>query len=118
MKRLKDLPMIKVAAIEGYAIGGGAEIAMVCDKILMNQSSKIGFVHIKTGIVDGWSGGSRLVNIVGPISALNLMLSGKLVDAKECLEYNIVNEVFNLNGKDFVGECIHYILRLYFNTLV
>lgn len=91
LMRLQRLPMVSVALIEGYALGGGAELALGADLRLMSQSARIGFVHLKVAICIGWGGGSRLVQLVGPSRALELLTSGRLVGPEEAIRMGLVN---------------------------
>ncbi|XP_033126124.1 ethylmalonyl-CoA decarboxylase-like [Anneissia japonica] len=81
LSRLQRLPLISVAAIDGRAMGGGAEITTACDFRIMTEDSMIQFVHRKLGLSPGWGGGARLVNIVGHREALKLLCSSNPMDA-------------------------------------
>lgn len=102
LARLQTLPMITMALIQGKAIGGGAEIAVTTDLRCITKSAKIGYVHCRVGIVAAWGGGSRLVQLVGPSRALELMSSGRLVGAGEALELGLVNNI--LDDSDLSDE--------------
>lgn len=95
LARLQALPMITMALIEGKAIGGGAEIASTTDLRVMTSSAKFGYVHVRVGICSAWGGGSRLVQLVGPSRAIELMTSGRLVGANEALSMGLANYVIN-----------------------
>lgn len=75
--RLQSLNLITLSVVQGKAIGGGAELLTICDFRLATRSANIGFVHKKLGITTGWSGGVRLVNLVGKNKALDLLLFGR-----------------------------------------
>lgn len=98
LKRLERLPLITVAVIGGKAIGGGAEICTATDFRLMTPSAEIGFVHIRMGITAGWGGGSRLVQLIGPTKALDMMATGKRLSAEQALEIGLISDV--LTGCD------------------
>jgi len=98
MARLQALPMISLALIQGKAIGGGAEIAVSTDLRAMTSSSYIGYVHCRVGIVAAWGGGSRLVQLIGPSKAVQLMASGRLVAPSEALNLGLVNEIIEETG--------------------
>ncbi|KAF4525521.1 hypothetical protein B566_EDAN014907 [Ephemera danica] len=92
--RLRTLPMMSVALIEGVALGGGAEISVAaCDWRIMTPDSKIGYVHGKMGLVPGWGGGVALKRLVGASVALDLIMSARLVSAKEALKIGLANEI-------------------------
>ena len=91
--RLHNIPMISVAAINGHALGGGAELTTACDFRIMTENSKIGFVQIKLKIAPGWGGCTRLVNLLGRAKALQLLTSGKVMDSQYAESIDYVSEV-------------------------
>jgi ethylmalonyl-CoA/methylmalonyl-CoA decarboxylase len=93
LTRLQALPLVTVALIEGKAIGGGAELITACDFRLAVASARIGFVHRKMGITTGWSGGTRLVGLIGRYKALDLLLNGRQLDAIEAKSFGLVDEI-------------------------
>ena len=112
LSRLQALPMITMALIQGKALGGGAEIAVTTDLRLITKSSKFGYVHCRVGIVAAWGGGSRLVQLVGPSRAVELMSSGRLVGADEALNLGLVNSVVDdegLTGQQVFDEAKRYL---------
>lgn len=98
LARLQALPMITMALIQGKAIGGGAEIAVTTDLRAITTSAMMGYVHCRVGIVAAWGGGSRLVQLVGPSRAVELMSSGRLVKADEALSLGLVNTIIEDSG--------------------
>lgn len=98
LARLQALPMITMALIQGKALGGGAEIAVTTDLRVITKSGKFGYVHCRVGIVAAWGGGSRLVQLVGPSRAVELMSSGRLVGAEEALSFGLVNNIVDDTG--------------------
>ena len=98
--RLQSLPIVTVAVIEGKAIGGGAEFCTACDYRLISESAEIGFVQIKMGITTGFGGGTRLVHLLGPGQALNLLVSGRRLSAQECLSLNLVSDVIKSSSHE------------------
>lgn len=110
--RFQSLPMITMAFIQGKAIGGGAEVAVTTDLRVMTKSAKFGYVHCRVGIVAAWGGGSRLVQLVGPSRAIELMSSGRLVDAEEALRYGLANEIIddtNLSDEEVMAAAKKYL---------
>jgi enoyl-CoA hydratase len=82
-----------VAAINGYALGGGAELALACDVRLMAQGGEIGFPEIRLGFFPGAGGTQRLARVVGPARALRLMMEGRRLTADEAHALGLVDEV-------------------------
>jgi len=112
MARFQTLPMITMALIQGRAIGGGAEIAVSSDLRLITRSAKIGYVHCRVGIVAAWGGGSRLVQLVGPSRAIELMSSGRLVGAEEALNLGLVNNILEdagLSNEQVMAQAKQYL---------
>ncbi|MCA9101784.1 MAG: enoyl-CoA hydratase/isomerase family protein [Planctomycetales bacterium] len=83
-QRLSQTPFVTVAAIDGICVGGGAELAMWCDRRLMtdNSKSQIGFPEVKIGIYPGWGGTARMPRIIGLSNAAELICGGENVDGK------------------------------------
>jgi enoyl-CoA hydratase len=82
-----------IAAINGYAVGGGLEIALACDLRIASEDAKLGLTEVRHGILPGAGGTQRLTRIVGIAKALEICLSGRLVDGKEAYRIGLVNEV-------------------------
>jgi enoyl-CoA hydratase len=82
-----------IAAVNGYALGGGCEVMMACDLILAASSAKIGQPEINLGIHPGFGGTQRLPRLVGAIKAKELLLTGDTIDAQEALRIGLINRV-------------------------
>ena len=93
LNRLKELPIFVIGAVEGGAIGGGAEILTVCDFIIAADTAKIGFVHASLGVSPGWGGGRRLVEMVGKRKALQLLTTAKVYSALQASNFGLIDEV-------------------------
>jgi len=90
---LETLPMPVIAAINGSALGGGAEIALACDLRFMDEKAKIGFPEVRLGVFPGSGGTFRLPRIVGQARAYELMYSGDLITAQRAYEIGLVNRL-------------------------
>ncbi len=82
-----------VAAINGFALGGGLELAMACDLRVASSSAKVGQPEIRLGIIPGWGGTQRLPRLVGRGRALEILLTGEPIDAERARELGLVNLV-------------------------
>ena len=90
---LAQLPKPTVAAITGYALGGGLELALACDFRVCAQDAKLGQPEILLGIIPGGGGTQRLPRLIGPSRAKDLVFSGRFVDATEALAIGLVDQV-------------------------
>ena len=93
MRALEDAEKVVIAMINGYAIGGGCEIAIACDLRIAAGSAKIGIPSAKIGICLGFEGIKRLVDLVGPSKAKDILFTGRLLPAKEALSIGLVDYV-------------------------
>ena len=91
--RLARIPKPTVAAITGYALGGGCEVALACDFRVAAKNAKLGQPEILLGIIPGAGGTQRLARLVGPAKAKDIVFSGRFVSADEALAIGLVDEV-------------------------
>ncbi|RJS79223.1 crotonase [Candidatus Bathyarchaeota archaeon] len=82
-----------IAAINGYALGGGLEVAMACDLRLASEKAKMGQTEINIGLIPGWGGTQRLTRLIGKTKAKELIFTGKIIDAKTAEQIGLVNMV-------------------------
>lgn len=90
---LADLPRATIAAVAGYALGGGCELALACDFRIAADTARLGQPEILLGIIPGGGGTQRLARLVGPARAKDLILTGRQVKADEALAIGLVDEV-------------------------
>lgn len=91
--RVQCANVISVAFVEGYALGGGAELSTACDYRMLTTASHIGFVHAKLGASPGWGGGRRLFDIVGRSNALYMLGTGQIMTAQQALNIGLATHV-------------------------
>jgi enoyl-CoA hydratase len=105
LDRIESLGKPVIAAINGFALGGGCELALACHLRVASQSAKLGLPEVSLGIIPGFGGTQRLPRLTGKGKALELILSGEMVGAEEALRIGLVNaiapdgEVMALAGK-------------------
>lgn len=92
-RKLEQLPIPTVAAVNGFALGGGCELAMACDIRIASVNAKFGQPEVGLGIIPGFSGTYRLWKLVGQAYAKELIFTGKMIDAQEALRIGLVNAV-------------------------
>src|ERR687896_172768 len=93
---LETMPKPTIAAINGFALGGGCELALACDLRYASSAAKLGQPEINLGIIPGWGGTQRLARVCGIGVAKELILTGRTVDADEALRRGLVQAVFDL----------------------
>lgn len=103
---LERLPVPVIAAINGYALGGGSEIALACDLRVIDERVQLGFVHLRRGLITGWGGGQRLMRLVGYARALEILLRAQSLKAAEILAFDLASAVVA------PGQALPYALEL------
>jgi enoyl-CoA hydratase len=93
LRLIETMPKPVVAAVNGFALGGGLEFALACHIRIASENAKLGLPEVKLGIIPGYGGTFRLPRVVGRGRALELMLTGEMVDAQEAFRIGLVNRV-------------------------
>jgi enoyl-CoA hydratase len=91
--QLSELMIPTIAAIEGPAIGGGAEIALACDLRIASTNAKIGFPQIKLALTPAWGGAGRLIQLVGYPTTFSLLTSGDILDSQQALDLGLIQRI-------------------------
>ena len=91
---MENLDKPVIAAVNGFALGGGLEIALACDFIYASEKAKLGVPEVTLGIFPGFGGTQRLPRLIGKGKAKELIFTGRMIDASEAYELGIVNKVF------------------------
>src|SRR4051812_15392992 len=90
---IENLGKPVICAVNGFALGGGCEIAMACSFRIASENAKFGQPEVKLGIIPGYGGTQRLVQLIGIGRALELLMTGNMIDAQTALQYGLVNHV-------------------------
>ncbi len=90
---IEDIPAATIAAVNGYALGGGLELAVACDMIYASENARLGLPEVSLGVTPGFGGTQRLVRLVGKLRAKEMIFTGDWVDAKRAYEMGLVNAV-------------------------
>ncbi len=93
INRIENFPKPVIAAINGYALGGGCELAMGCDMRIASESARFGQPEVKLGIIPGFAGTQRLARLVGKGKAKELVFTGEMIDAAEACRIGLINRV-------------------------
>ncbi len=104
MTRIENFRLPSVAVVNGYALGGGCELALACTFRLATPRAKFGLPEIKLGLVPGYGGTQRLPRLVGMSAALEIMMSGRMVPAEEALRLGLANRIVDGDAIDAAVE--------------
>ncbi|MDE1875693.1 MAG: enoyl-CoA hydratase/isomerase family protein [Thaumarchaeota archaeon] len=94
LNRIEKLEKPVIAAVNGYALGGGCELALSCDIRFASPNAQLGQPEVTLGICPGWGGTQRLLRIIGPARAKDLIFSGRKITADEAFSMGLINKIF------------------------
>jgi enoyl-CoA hydratase/carnithine racemase len=97
-RKLAELPVPTIAALDGDALGGGLELALCCDLRVAGEPARLGMPEVRLGVMPGSGGTQRLPAVVGPARAKELILVGELIDAQRAEQIGLVNQVVPAGG--------------------
>jgi len=100
LNKLEKMEKPVIAAINGFALGGGCELSLVCDIRFASENAKIGQPEVTIGIPPGWGGTQRLLRIVGPAKAKEMIFTGKMISSMEAADIGLVNQVISLSDSE------------------
>ncbi len=110
------MPKPVIAAVNGFALGGGMELALACDFIYASENAKMGLPEVTLGIMPGFGGSQKFARLLGRSRANELIFTGKMLTATEAKEWGIVNAVFP--AAELVGKALETAARIVGNGLL
>lgn len=110
-QKIEDLTIPVIAAVNGYALGGGCELAMACHIRIASQNAVMGLPEVSLGVIPGYGGTQRLSALIGKAKALELILTGRFVKAKEAERLGLVNKIAEESALDETQFMILTILK-------
>jgi enoyl-CoA hydratase len=132
-KKIEDSPKPIVAAVNGFALGGGCELAMACHFRIASENAKFGQPEVNLGLIPGYGGTQRLTQLIGKGRAIELLITGNMLNAATALQYGLVNyvvppeelltktlsilELVNTKAPLAVGRCIKAANAVFDNTI-
>lgn len=110
MRTIENLPQPVIAAINGFALGGGCELSLACDIRLASDNAKFGQPEVNLGVIPGFGGTQRLTRLIGKGLASELIFSGNMIDAEEACRIGLINRIFPQDK--LMAECRALALKI------
>ena len=110
-QKLEDLTIPAIAAVNGYALGGGCEFAMACHVRIASSNALMGLPEVSLGLIPGYGGTQRLPKLVGEARALELTLTGRFAKADEALKIGLINQIAEESALDAAKEMMKSMLK-------
>ena len=98
MDAIAAIPVPVIGALNGFALGGGLELALACDILYASEKAKLGLPEVSLGVIPGWGGTQRLARLIGLHAARELIFTGEMIRADAAKEIGLVRDVFPLDG--------------------
>lgn len=111
MNRIYQFPKPVIAAINGYALGGGLELALACHIRIASDNARVGLPEVSLGLIPGYGGTQRLTDLVGRGKALEMIMSGEMIDAKDAHNWGLVNHVVSLD--ELISKSTELLKKMY-----
>jgi len=116
LNRIANLNKPVIAAVNGYALGGGCELALSCDIRVASKNASMGQPEVTIGICPGWGGTQRLMRVIGPARAKDLIFTGRRISADEAFQMGLVNKVVEL--PQLMDECMNVAKQIAKNSAI
>ncbi|MEM2760405.1 MAG: enoyl-CoA hydratase-related protein [Nitrososphaerales archaeon] len=116
LNKIENLNKPVIAAINGYALGGGCELALSCDIRIASKNAQMGQPEVTIGICPGWGGTQRLMRVVGTARAKDLIYTGRRIGADEAFQMGLVNKVVEL--PQLIDECMNIAKQIANNSAI
>lgn len=110
-QKIEDLTIPVIAAINGYALGGGCELALACHLRIASNNAALGLPEVSLGLIPGYGGTQRLTRAIGKAKALECIMTGRQIKADEAFEIGLVNQVVEGNPVEEAKAMLHKILK-------
>lgn len=110
-QRIEDLTIPVIAAVNGYALGGGCELALACHLRIASENAALGLPEVSLGLIPGYGGTQRLTRTVGRAKALECIMTGRQIKAEEAFQIGLVNQIADGNPVEEAKAMLHKILK-------